>query len=141
MCYRVGTAQQKTLLSGFLKLKGTLVKITRPPSGGPFAPRKAREGTVSQGDQELGLRHHRSRYPDKPRAPGPGYSLPLSATLVSSYRNSQTHAECHTKTYILADETWRGQGDKEAVEPLHKPLLIPHVHSVSETQVSRRHGF
>lgn len=67
MCYREGTAHQTTLLSGFLKLKGTPVKITRPLSGGPFAPRKAHEGTVSQGDQELGLRHHGSRYPDNAR--------------------------------------------------------------------------
>lgn len=142
MCYREGTAHQTTLLSGFLKLKGTPVKITRPLSGGPFAPRKAHEGTVSQGDQELGLRHHGSRYPVMiTPGSGPGYSMPSFSTLVSSYRNSQTHAECPTKTYILANETWSGQGDKEAVEPLHQPLLIPQVRSVTETQVSRRHGF
>lgn len=76
MSYRVGTARQTTLLSGFLKLKGTLVKITRPPSGGPFVPRKAHEGTVSQGDQELGLRHHGSRYLDNPGLRGQATHCP-----------------------------------------------------------------
>lgn len=117
MCYRVGTAQQTILLSGFLKLKGTLVKIARPPSGGPFAPRKAREGTVLQGDQELGLRHHGSRYPDNPGLLGQVTHCPYPPHW-SQVTEIPKHM--HTKTYILADETWRGQGDKEAVEPLHK---------------------
>ena len=62
---------------GILKLERTLEKITRLPSGGPYAPTEACERTVSQGDQELGLRHHGSRYPDNPGLLGPA-SRPAS---------------------------------------------------------------
>lgn len=110
------------------------------PSGGPYAALKACERTVSQGDQEQGPRHHGTRYPDNHALLGQAahYPYPL---LFMSYRNSQTHAECHTKTYILADKTWSGQGDKEVIDPLHMPLFIPYLCSVTKTQASSRHGF
>lgn len=105
-----------------LKQEGTLEKITRPPSGGPYARTKARERTVSQGDQELGLKHHGSRYSNNPgpcnpetgyhpdslacvcpecSAFQPGYPLPLfvqypQVTEIHRHRQSvtQRHTSC-----------------------------------------------
>lgn len=73
-----------------LKLEGTLEKITRPPSGGPYAPTKARERTVSQGDQELGLKHHGNRSPDNPGLLGWATHYPYSCSILRLQKSTDT---------------------------------------------------
>lgn len=99
-----------------LKLEGTLEKITKPPSGGPYAPTKVCERTVSQRDQELGLRHHGSRYPDNPELLGQATHYPYSCSSPKLQKSTDTGRVSYKDTHPgKKDMEWAGRQGNDTV--------------------------